>query len=180
VEAAQQKPTATLGDVLYADASTPGEPEKDWVALVRAVAAGDQLALHALYERTHRVVFTLLMRITSSREAAEDLTVEVFYDVLRRAGTYDAAGGTVTAWIMNQARARALERMRAEQEKGRPDVAMTRRHEQALRVALTTLEADERAAIEAAFFRGLTPADDEARARLRSALHKLRQVLAHG
>ena len=61
--------------------------------LVRAIATGDQLALHALYERAHRPVFTLLMRITASRETAEDLTVDVFHDVWRRAPGYDAANG---------------------------------------------------------------------------------------
>ena len=46
----------TLGDVLYADKTAPVASEKDWVALVRPIAAGDQRALHALYERTHRIV----------------------------------------------------------------------------------------------------------------------------
>src|SRR5205823_3074761 len=58
----------TLGEVLYADRSKPRVSETDWVRLVQSVAAGDQPALHALYERTHRVVFTLAMRITSNRE----------------------------------------------------------------------------------------------------------------
>src|SRR5260370_35235517 len=39
----------------------------------RRSAAGDQLALHALYERAHRPVFTLIMRITANRETAEEL-----------------------------------------------------------------------------------------------------------
>jgi len=73
VEAAQQLEqdprdggaSGTLGDVLYADKSAP-VPEADWVELVRCIAAGDQLALHALYERAHRVVFTLIVRIDGS------------------------------------------------------------------------------------------------------------------
>ena len=55
------------------------------MALVRSVAAGDQVALHALYERAHRPVFTLIMRITANRETAEELTLDVFHDVWRRA-----------------------------------------------------------------------------------------------
>ena len=62
---------AMLGDVLYAKCEAP-VPEQDWVVLVQAIAAGDQLALHALYERSHRVVFTLIMRITANRETAEE------------------------------------------------------------------------------------------------------------
>jgi RNA polymerase sigma-70 factor (ECF subfamily) len=84
---------ATLGDVLHAKAK-PAVLEQDWAALVQSIAAGDQLALHALYERAHRPVFTLIMRITSNRETAEELTLDVFHDIWRRASLYDAANGT--------------------------------------------------------------------------------------
>src|SRR3990170_3991199 len=76
--------SGTLGDVLYADRSAAPAPEADWVDLVRRIAAGDQLALHALYERANRMVFTLSMRITSSRETAEEVTLDVFHEVWRR------------------------------------------------------------------------------------------------
>jgi len=33
---------------------------------------------------------------------AEELTIDVFDDVWRRASHYDAANGTVLGWIMNQ------------------------------------------------------------------------------
>jgi RNA polymerase sigma-70 factor (ECF subfamily) len=82
--------------------------------MVEAIAKGDQRALHALYERAHRIVFTVIMRITNDRATAEELTIDVFHDVWRRAPTYDAADGTVVAWIMNQARSRALDRVRLE------------------------------------------------------------------
>src|ERR1043166_5560018 len=111
-------PPATLGDVLYAKSKAP-VTEQDWVTLVQSIAAGDQLALHALYERSHRVVFTLIMRITANRETAEELTIDVFHDVWRRASRYDAANGTVLGWIMNQARSRALDRLRFQSRKKR-------------------------------------------------------------
>src|SRR5436190_22513965 len=111
----------TLGDVLYgASAKTP-VPEKEWAALVQSIAAGDQHALHALYERTHRMVFTLIVRITGNREIAEEVTLDVFHDVWRRASGYDAANGTVLGWIMNQARSRAIDRLRFEQRKKRTE-----------------------------------------------------------
>jgi RNA polymerase sigma-70 factor (ECF subfamily) len=196
----------TLGDVLYAGRSKTPVSEKDWVGLVQSIAAGDQLALHALYERAHRVVFTLSMRITSNRETAEELTLDVFYDVWQRASRYDAANGTVLGWIMNQARSRAIDRLRFEQRKKRVDphagdplptietgdahdVLESKEQSRALRSALTVLTPDERQAIEAAFFSELTYAEVAARlnqplgtvkTRIRSALHKLRQALAAG
>jgi hypothetical protein len=46
-------------------------------------------------------VFTLIVRITNDRETAEELMLDVFHDVWRRASTYDPAGATVLGWIMN-------------------------------------------------------------------------------
>jgi RNA polymerase sigma-70 factor (ECF subfamily) len=196
----------TLGDVLYADKSKARESEQNWVALVQSIAAGDQPALHALYERTHRLVFTLIMRITSNRETAEELTLDVFYDIWRRASRYDAANGTVLGWIMNQARSRAIDRLRFEQRKKRVDphasdpvlgietsdseaILEFKQQSQALRNALKVLTPDERQAIEAAFFSELTYAEVATRldqplgtvkTRIRSGLHKLRQALCAG
>src|ERR1700752_3040005 len=199
---AGQKSPATLGDVLYAK-SKAVVPEQDWATLVRSIAAGDQLALHALYERAHRLVFTLIMRITANRETAEELTVDVFHDVWRRASHYDAANGTVLGWIMNQARSRAIDRLRFERRKKRSydgdpeppaevaadpsDLLELREQSESLRAALAVLTPDERQAIEMTFFDGLTHAEAAARlnqplgtikTRIRSGLHKLRNTLA--
>jgi RNA polymerase sigma-70 factor, ECF subfamily len=62
-----QRTPATLGDVLYANTKAP-VTEQTWATLVQSIAAGDQLALHTLYEMAHRIVFTLIMRITGNRE----------------------------------------------------------------------------------------------------------------
>jgi RNA polymerase sigma-70 factor (ECF subfamily) len=84
----------TLGDILYADKSKVRVSEDEWLQLVRAVAGGDQRALHSLYEQTHRIVFTLVVRITANRETAEEVTLDVFYEVWRKASTYDPANGS--------------------------------------------------------------------------------------
>jgi RNA polymerase sigma-70 factor (ECF subfamily) len=195
------KQPTTLGDVLYANSKAP-VPEQDWATLVQSIAAGDQLALHALYEMAHRLVFTLIMRITANRETAEELTIDVFHDVWRRASHYDAANGTVLGWIMNQARSRAIDRLRFESRKKRSqggdappladvapdpyDVLELREQGELLRAALEALTPDERQAIEATFFGGLTHAEAAARldqplgtikTRIRSGLHKLRRTL---
>ena len=197
----QTMPT-TLGDVLYAKPKAL-VPEQDWLRLLQSIAAGDELALHALYERAHSIVFTLIMRITANRETAEELTLDVFHDLWRRASGYDPANGTVLGWIMNQARSRAIDRLRFENRKKRShgsdaqplaedvadprDVIELREQGNALRAALATLTAAEREAIEATFFAGLTHAEASERlnqplgtikTRIRSALHKLRLALA--
>jgi RNA polymerase sigma-70 factor (ECF subfamily) len=191
----------TLGEVLYAGKPKALVSEDDWAALVRRIVGGDQQALHALYERAHRVVFTLIVRNTGNRDTAEELTLDVFHDVWRGAARYDAANGTVLGWIMNQARSRAIDRMRFENRKKRVDAhggdpapegseshdaLELKQQSRALRTALAVLTPNERQAIEAAYFSELTYAEVAARlnqplgtvkTRIRSALHKLRQAL---
>jgi anti-sigma factor ChrR (cupin superfamily) len=101
--------TGTLGALLYADRSQARVPETDWVGLVQSIAAGDRLALAELYDRTHRIVFTLMMRLANHRAAAEEMTLDVFHDVWLQAEQYNAADESVVAWIMNHARCRALQ-----------------------------------------------------------------------
>jgi DNA-binding NarL/FixJ family response regulator len=113
--------TPRLGDLLYANRAKARVSEKEWAGLVRATAGGDRSALHALYTRTHRIVFSLLVRITGNRDIAEALIGDVFHDVWRSAPGYDPADASVVGWIMHQARSRALDRLRFEPRKQRID-----------------------------------------------------------
>jgi RNA polymerase sigma factor (sigma-70 family) len=192
-------PPLTLGDVLYAGSSQTLVSEKNWVRLAEAVAEGDASALHALYERTHRPVFTLMVRLTSNRETAEELTVDLFDDMWRKACRYDPAKGTVLGWVMNQARAKAIDWLRLEQLQKGPqaasegglliidapdyrDVMQFNEQSGRLRAALTQLTPEERAALEIAFFSELSytavatrlkQPSSAIKARIRSGLRKL-------
>src|SRR5262245_41036113 len=196
----------TLEDILYADKAKSRIREERWVTLLESIAAGDQRALYTLYEETHRIVFTLIVRITANRETAEEVTMDVFHDVWRRASTYDPSNGSVVGWIMNQARSRAIDRLRFEQRKKRvhgeaDDSPVTKASEEdahnglhieeqgrLLRNALDILTLDERQAIEMAFFSELTYQEVAARlnqplgtvkSRIRSGLAKLRSALTN-
>lgn len=168
------------------------------------MAAGDQLALHTLFTKMHRIVFTLALRITGDRGTADEVTVDVFHDVWRRASAYEPAGGSVIGWILNQARSRAVDRVRFEQRKKRvpkaPDdplpAAVTagprealdaKEQRRLLRDALERLAPEERQAIETAYFSELTYREAAERlrqplgtvkTRIRSGLEKLRRALA--
>lgn len=195
--------TKTLGNILYADKSKIRVSEEMWLKLVRAIADGDQGALHFLYEQTHRIVFTLIVRITANQETAEEVTLDVFYDVWRKASTYDPANGSVVGWIMNQARSRAIDRLRFDQRKKRvntyphdlrPDTdivdpqqaCLFEEKSRLLRDALNVLTPGERTAIETAFFSELTYEQTASKlnqplgtvkTRIRSGLEKLRDEL---
>jgi RNA polymerase sigma-70 factor (ECF subfamily) len=199
----ERAPPKTLGDVLYANQDIAVDDEREWVVLVEATAAGDQRAFRALFERMNGIVFTLTMRITQSREIAEEVMVDVFHDVWNRAATYDAENGTVVGWIANQARSRAIDRFRFEHRIKRtpPVVAVPELAESdavhhldvaeqghLLREALRALTAEERQAIETAFFADVSYAEAAAlldqpvgtiKTRIRSGLRKLRRVLTY-
>ena len=193
----------TLGDILFADKSKVHVSEDEWLQLVRAVAGGDQRALHFLYEQTHRIVFTLIVRIIANRETAEEVTLDVFYEVWRKASTYDPANGSVVGWIMNQARSRAIDRLRFDQRKKRvntyphslqattdivdPQQAfLFDEQSRLLRNALEVLTPEERNTIETAFFSELTYEETAkklnqplgtVKTRIRSGIGKLREAL---
>ena len=199
----QPPTTKTLGDVLYADKSKSRVSEAEWLKLIRAIADGDQLALHSLFEQTNRIVFTLIVRITMNRETAEEVTLDVFYDVWRKASTYDPANGSVVGWVMNQARSRAIDRLRFDQRKKRVDpypyslrpetdivdpqqACLFEEQSRLLRDALDVLTAEERKAIETAFFselsyeqtaRNLNEPLGTVKTRIRSGLEKIREAL---
>ena len=204
MERTQHSPTAprTLGDVLYSSSSQPLVSEKNWGRLAELAAGRDAFALHALYERAHRPVFTLIVRLTSNQETAEELTLDVFDDMWRGASRYDRANGTVLGWIMSLARSKAIDWLRLEQQQRRPDsgsdgglllidtpdyrdVLKFKEQSARLRAALALLTPEERAAIELAFFSELTHVQVAGRLKrpsstvkawIRSGLHKLRQV----
>jgi RNA polymerase sigma-70 factor, ECF subfamily len=195
---------STLGQLLYADKTKSHVSEEEWIGIVRAIAAGDQSALRALYERTHRLVFTLTMRISGNRATAEELTLDVFHDVWRRASQYDPANGSVIGWLMNQARSRAIDQLRFAQRQKRIDpgtekpesataaddsekTVEARERSRVLTNALALLSPEERQAIETAFFFEASYTEVAARlnqplgtikTRIRSGLMKLRRALS--
>jgi RNA polymerase sigma-70 factor (ECF subfamily) len=106
-------PRQMLGDLLYADTTKARVPEQEWTRVIQSIAAGDQLGLYRLFERTHRLVFTLIMRLLDDVDRAEELTLDVFHDIWRQASKYEPTDGALVGWIMNQARTKALAELRS-------------------------------------------------------------------
>jgi RNA polymerase sigma-70 factor, ECF subfamily len=193
-------PANTLGSVIYADCQ-PSVAEGEWTDLVRGIALRDESALRELYGRTHRIVFTLIFRIVRDRPTAEEVLLDVYHDVWRKAATFDPTRGTVIAWLMNQTRSRAIDRLRTDNRKKRSDSqessdvgvepsvnpAMAAQQRSTLEHCLQSLTLDERRAIETAYFQELTYAEVAERlgeplgtikTRIRAGLAKLRTLLA--
>lgn len=150
-------------------------PNEDWAGWVRDAATGDQSALAKLYDSTSRMVYGLILRIVSNTHTAEEVLLDVYLQIWRKAETYSPSKGTVLAWLFTIARSRAIDalRSRASRESGRQDPLDTvaaavdrapspeensaiaqRRHY--IQKCLAEIPVDQREAIELAFFRGLS------------------------
>src|SRR5437867_12537831 len=81
--------------------------------LVARMAARDQEALSAIYDRYRAVLFSLALRILRDRAEAEEALADVFLQAWRQAGGFDRSRGAVGAWLINLCRSRAIDRLRA-------------------------------------------------------------------
>jgi len=187
-----------LGSLLYARGAEPLVPESEWTDLVLAISERNQAAFRELLERTHRIVFTLIFRIVNDPLTAEEVALDVYHDVWRNAASFDPTRGSVIAWLMNRARSKAIDALRARNRKKRttpgapgdrsldePFVIGERRL--VLEQCLEALTLDERRAIEAAYFEERSYAEvaehlgeplGTIKTRIRTGLAKLRTLLA--
>ena len=78
--------------------------------LMAHLQAGHHDALAVLFDRYHRLVLTIALRILREAGEAEDLMQSVFLEIFRRAAQFDAAKGTVKVWILQYAYHRSFNR----------------------------------------------------------------------
>jgi RNA polymerase sigma-70 factor (ECF subfamily) len=91
-------------------AGSSGKATSDEV-LIGLIAGGDKDAMRLLYARHNVRVFRFLMRLVGNEASAEDLVNEVFVDVWRNAGRFEARSQPST-WILAIARYKALALLR--------------------------------------------------------------------
>jgi RNA polymerase sigma-70 factor (ECF subfamily) len=80
-------------------------------SLIQRIAAGDQLAMRALYARHQVRLYRFLVRIVRDETLAEDLLSDVFLDVWRQAASFEARS-TVSTWLLAMGRYKALSALR--------------------------------------------------------------------
>jgi RNA polymerase sigma-70 factor (ECF subfamily) len=115
------------------DESDPGSNDRVDVRLLAEIAAGVEQAFVELYKRRHNDVYRFAFAMAKSRSFAQDVTQEVFLNVLENAGRFDSAKGSVRAWLFGCARYATLDRLRLE-----------RRWTDDMPADLTALDSDER------------------------------------
>ena len=136
-------------------------------ALISRIAIGDRLAMQVLYARHHVRVYRFVLRLVGGNAAAaEDLISEVFLDVWRQAGKFEARSAAST-WLLAIARFKALSAMRRKPEEeldeetagaiedpaDDPEVTAQKRDKgEILRKCLTALSPEHREIIDLVYY----------------------------
>ena len=80
--------------------------------LVNQAAAGDAIALAALYDKHVSAIFSLAVRIVEDESDAENIVQEVFLEAKQKAAQYDATRTSIAIWLLLMTRTRAIAFMR--------------------------------------------------------------------
>ncbi|HEY0702712.1 MAG TPA: sigma-70 family RNA polymerase sigma factor [Candidatus Acidoferrales bacterium] len=167
-------------------------------ALVARIVQRDESALAALYDRYAGMLSSVLNRILRDTQAAEEILQDIFYQLWRSAEQFDASRGSLPGWLLVIARNRAISRLRRHnpasgEELLENTVVLPTNLESSIaqqqmvgkvRSAMDSLPKEQRAALELAYFEGLTHSEIAARTgdplgtvktRLRSALETLKR-----
>lgn len=157
----------------------------------------DADAFEAVYDRYHRLVYGVAMRVLADPISAEDVTQTVFLKIWSSPNLF--RGGNFGAWIARLARNRAIDVARTRAnfgereleealvvEDGIEEAALINISGERVRKALDQLPPEQREPIELGFFGGITHEQIARRAglplgtvktRIRTGLRRLRGAL---
>ena len=134
--------------------------------LIARIAKSDRLAMEALFARYRVRVFRFVARMMRNDAVAEELASDVFLEIWRQAGTFEARAA-VSTWIFSIARFKALNALarRPEVELDEetaeaiadqaddPEVALAKKDKAAvLRACLTKLSAEHREIVTLVYY----------------------------
>jgi RNA polymerase sigma factor (sigma-70 family) len=144
--------------------------------LISAIARGAVWAMEPLYDRYHRMMYSLAYRMVADHQVAEDLLQDVFLSIWKRATSYSPQAGAVRSWLLSIMHHRTIDYLRAVRRRSTlkeaaweeverdesvafPDVwdeAWQRVQSAKVREALLSLPVEQRMVIELAYFQGWT------------------------
>jgi RNA polymerase sigma-70 factor, ECF subfamily len=169
-------------------------------ALIGRLVQRDESALAVLYDRYAGMISSVLHRILRDNQAVEEILQDIFLQLWNTASHFDASRGSLPAWLVVIARNRAISRLRRHNPAAGDALlegmavspfnlessAARQQLVERVKASLENLPKEQRAAVELAFFEGLTHSEIAARTgdplgtvktRLRSALETLRRTV---
>jgi RNA polymerase sigma-70 factor (ECF subfamily) len=135
-------------------------------ALIGRIATGDKVAMQVLFARHHVRVYRFVLRLVRDQTKAEDLISEVFLDVWRQAGKFEARSA-VSTWLLAIARYKALSALRRRPDEeldeetaaaiedpgDNPETALEKKDKgEILRKCLTALSPEHREIIDLVYY----------------------------
>lgn len=144
--------------------------------LIGAIAKEGVWAMEPLYERYHRMMYSLAYRMVADHQVAEDLLQDAFLSIWKRATSYSSQAGAVRSWLLSIMHHRTIDYLRAVRHRSTlkeatweeverdertafPDVwdeAWQHVQSAKVREALVSLPTEQRMVIELAYFQGWT------------------------
>ncbi len=181
-------------------ADTPAPSALPDIAVVQAMARGEEPAATMLYDRHAAAMYGLALRMVGEPADAEEVVLDAFAQAWREASRFDGSRGSVLGWLTTITRTRALDFIRARGRRVRATdaagvaldepAAMGSGHAapdalvqdaetaQVVHAALQRLSPPQRQAIELAFYEGLT--HHEVAARLQQPLGTVKTRIRQG
>jgi RNA polymerase sigma factor (sigma-70 family) len=169
-------------------------------ALIEGVARSDQAALAELYDRYGGIAYGLALRVLRDPALAEDAVQEAFLHAWRSAQRFEAGLSQPSAWLLTLVHRRAVDIVRREQLRrtepeesapvpagpGADEDAERHSKREIVQGALKRLPAEQREAIELAYYGGFTQTEVAERlgeplgtikSRMFTGLQRLRSLL---
>ncbi|HXC75624.1 MAG TPA: sigma-70 family RNA polymerase sigma factor [Candidatus Acidoferrum sp.] len=174
------------------------------IELVAQLAAGSQEALAKLYDRYGRLAYSVALRVLGDPGRAEDAVQEAFLKIWNHASTFDVRRGSLRNWLMTSVRNRSIDYLRGRGAHERQEVQLQPAlaeasarsdpwrevslslERDAVREAMSNLPAEQRQAVELAYFAGYSHREiadmtrvplSTVKGRMRLALEKLSSYL---
>ena len=172
--------------------------------LVVQLAAGSQEALAELYDRYGRLAYAVALRVLGDPGRAEDAVQEAFLKIWNHAASFDGRRGSLRTWLLTSVRNRSIDYLRGRGAHERQELELQPAllevgarsdpwrevslslERSAVREAMSNLPAEQRQAVELAYFGGYSQREiadmtsvplSTVKGRMRLALEKLSSYL---
>ena len=182
---------------MYLNQRLNSKPTYSESELVSLVTQRNEQAFSYLYDNYSGALYNIINQIVPDRETAGDVLQEVFVNIWRKIGTYDASKGRLFTWMLNIARNAAIDKIRSRAyQDGLKNQSLPETYagqsvkpvvdDFGLRKLVNKLKDEQKVLVELSYFQGFTHEEiaktliiplGTVKTRIRSALLQLRTLI---